>query len=583
MKRFNLLFDSWIPVKTRNGENKPIKAYEIVQKDIIALDAPRADFNAALMQFLIGLLQTIMAPKNSREWRLLFKNPPSKEELKFKFESIQEAFYLNGDGYRFMQDASIQNKDNLKPIEEIIFGGPGDNTKKKNVDHFVKNQSIKGLCLSCSASAILTANIFADNGGPGYFESMRGNGFISNLVCIDEEKGSGKENNLEALLWKNLWLNILPNDYLKGDLNKETFLWSTDTPDCDEKRKKLTLNIRGLDEKLKSTTDKKAKKDLIGEKKQAQRDRKNLTTIYQESSHPMQVYWAWLRRLYLNIEYQEDISCDICGKSRVISKYIFKTNKGYNYPKYLWRHPLSPYRKALSGEYEDKFLPIKMTVSGLPYTYWNDFVTTTEKQFPSQVISHHLKKTISPETQLIIWSFGFAMDSHSPLGWYESKTPLYLLEEKEQRQVFETEIDKYIQAANKISDNWAGYLVYAIKNAWFDESKDKNKVQKKSFNNDKAAEIAKCFWNNTESKFYELVKALYDNAHQLTDEKKVEFRRDWYEHIKNEAKKLFDRWAFRAAIQTNPRRIAKAHNQLIKSLNSKSLKQNILGLPKENK
>lgn len=582
MKRFNLLVNSWIPVKTHNGEKKSIRAYEIVQKDIITLDAPRPDFNAALMQFLIGLLQTSMAPKNPREWRLLFKNPPSKEELKCKIESIQEAFFLNGDGYRFMQDASIQNKDNLKPIEEIIFGGPGDNTKKKNVDHFVKNQSIKGLCLSCSASAILTANIFADNGGPGYFESMRGNGFISNLVCIDKENESGKENNLEALLWKNLWLNILPNDYLKGDLNKETFLWITDTPDCDEKRKRLTLNIKILDEELKSTTDKKVKKDLIGEKKQAQRDRKNLTTIYQESSHPMQVYWAWLRRLYLNIECQEGISCDICNNNKVIVSSVFKTNKGYNYPKNLWRHPLSPYRKAISGEYEGKFLPIKMTVSGLPYTYWNDFVTTTEEQFPSQVISHHLKRSISRETQLVIWSFGFAMDSNSPLGWYESKTPLYLLEEKELRQVFETEIAKYIQAANKISDSRAGYLTNAIKNAWFDENKDKNKVQKKFFNNDRAAEIAKYFWNNTESKFYQLMKALYDSAHQLTDEKKVEFRRVWYRFIKRETEKLFDRWAFRAKIQTNPRRIAKAHNQLTKNINSEMLKHTILGLPREN-
>ena len=128
--KFNLLFDSWIPVKTIHGKNKPIKAYEIVQKDIIALDAPRADFNAALMQFLIGLLQTIFAPENPRAWRSFYKEPPSEKELKEKFESIKIAFYLNGDSYRFMQDVSIQNKENLKPIEEIIFGGPGDNTKK---------------------------------------------------------------------------------------------------------------------------------------------------------------------------------------------------------------------------------------------------------------------------------------------------------------------------------------------------------------------------------------------------------------------------------------------------------------------
>lgn len=78
------------------------------------------------------------------------------------------------------------------------------------------------------------------------------------------------------------------------------------------------------------------------------------------------------------------------------------------------------------------------------------------------------------------------------------------------------------------------------------------------------------------------MKALYDNAHKLTDEKKVELRRDWYRYVKREAEKLFARWAFRAGIQTNPRRIAKAHNQLIKNLNSETLKHTILGLPREN-
>ena len=243
MKQFNLLFDPWIPIKTRHAENRLIKAYEVVQNDIIALDAPRADFNAALMQFLIGLLQTVSAPENPRAWRKLFNQPPSEDELKKKFKGIEKAFNLDGDGYRFMQDASIQKTENLIPIEEIVFGGPGDNTKKKNIDHFVKNQDIKGLCFSCSASAILTANIFADNGGPSYFESMRGNGFISNIICIDKSEKSGKENNLEAVLWKNLWLNILIDNHFKGDLNKECFLWSIDIPNSNEKRKEFTYNI----------------------------------------------------------------------------------------------------------------------------------------------------------------------------------------------------------------------------------------------------------------------------------------------------------------------------------------------------
>ena len=130
---------------------------------------------------------------------------------------------------------------------------------------------------------------------------------------------------------------------------------------------------------------------------------------------------------------------------------------------------------------------------------------------------------------------------------------------------------------------WFGY------DYWKEQEKRKNKKPDPLYN--KAArslhnhpiEIAKCFWNNTESKFYELIKILYDNAHQLTDEKKVGLRREWYQHIKFEAVKLFDQWAFKSSIQTNPRRIADAHNKLLRNLNSNSLKQNILGLPMEDK
>lgn len=594
MKQFNLLFDPWIPVKTRHGKNKPIKAYEIVQNDIIALDAPRADFNAALMQFLIGLLQTVFAPENPRVWRKLFSQPPSENELKKKFEGIKPAFYLDSDGYRFMQDALAISTGKIRPIEEMVFGAPGESGKDKNQDHFIKQNDIDGLCYSCAASTLLTANIFAEDGGQGYFQSMRGNGFVSTLLNIDE-------NQSEISLWKNLWLNILENNVDNELALQETYYWFKNFPDkCQvDKLDKIETDINNLKVKKKQNKSKNEKKQIETKINQLEIETKKVKKeigdlsekiIYPANSN-LQVYWAWMRRFLLDTENTIEGQCSLCSTNGKLIRNFFKTNKGYKYPKEEWqnKHPFSPSKKYQREhynknnlKYKDKMLAIEMTQNGLPYTRWQDFVIQTEKQTPAKVISRHLRERHSDE-QLIIWSFGYAMDSNSPKGWYESKTPFYLLKNKEQREIFEVEIDRYIQAANKIADNRTGYLVYAIKNAWFDESKDKNKVQKKSFNNNKAAEIAKCFWNNTESKFYEQMKALYANANQITDDKRSELRQDWYEHIKNEANKLFDRWAFRAGIQTNPRRIAKAHNQLTKNLNSKLLKQNILGLSKEDK
>jgi len=585
MIRFNLLEQAWIPVK---GRSELIKVCQIVHPDILGLDTPRADFNAALMQFLIGLLQTVFAPDTPRAWRSFYSNPPTETELQTKLDTIKTAFYLDGDGFRFMQDTSIQQQDKIKPIEEIIFGAPGDNTKKKNIDLFIKKQDIKGLCTSCSASAILAANIFADNGGPGYFESMRGNGFISNLVCVDEKTE-------EASLWKDTWLNVLQANFFNKNKNEKQFLWMESIPDDETKRKEIAEKIKEvsseieqLDLEIKQAEDKEIqaqlkeqKKELDKTKRAIQQARKDITGIYPEVSHPLQVYWAWMRRVYLSIEHPSDELCSICNKHKIIAKTIYKTNKAYNFPKAYWQHPLSAYKQAETGDYEGKFLALEMTTRGLPYIFWNDFVKATEKQFPAQVVTQHLKKYFEDKPQLILRSFGYAMDSNSPLGWYESKTPLYLLTDENQRKIVENEIDRYIQASNKISDNRNGYLINAIKNAWFDENKEKNKDRKKSFNDNRAIEIGKSFWDRTHEKFYQLIDDLYKTIGKVDETKTIKIRFEWYRHIYEVSENLFREWAFKSSIQTNPRRIALAHNQLIHNLHSKSLKQDALGLIKE--
>jgi len=607
MKQFNLLFDPWIPVKTRHGENKPIKASEVVQNDIVTLDAPRADFNAALMQFLIGLLQTLFAPEDPIAWHKLFNQPPSENELKKKFKGIEKAFYLDGDGYRFMQDALAISTGQLRPIEEMVFGAPGESGKDKNQDHFIKQNDIDGLCYSCAASALLTANIFSEDGGQSYFPSMRGNGFVSTLLLLDE-------NQSEVSLWKNLWLNIL-EDNADNDLDLiETFYWFKDLPDKPQvdKLEKIKADINALKAKKRKNKGEDERKPIDSkinqlkiETKKVKEKIKDLSEkkiIYPANSN-LQVYWAWMRRFLLNTENTIEGQCSLCFTNGKLIRNFFKTNKGYKYPKEKWqnKHPFSPsikyHRENYNKDnlkYRDKMLALEMTQNGLPYTYWQDFLTQTEERTPAKVVNRHLKEKHSNEL-LVVWSFGYAMDSNSPKGWYESKAPFYLLEDKENRKVFEAEIDRHVRAANKIADNRTGYLSVSMRMAWLgydyydeqDKKKDKrpdpfyNRASKSFYNH--PSKIAKCFWGNTESRFYEQMKALYDNVHQLTDEKRAELRQDWYEHIKVEAKKLFDRWAFRAGIQTNPKRIAKAHNQLMKNLNSTSLKQDILGLPKEDK
>lgn len=609
MSRFNLLEEAWIPVK---GCSKHIKVSEIVHSDILGLDAPRADFNAALMQFLIGLLQTVMPPENPREWRKLYAAPPTESELQVKLDGIKPAFYLDGDGYRFMQDGLAKEVGKHLPIEEMIFGAPGGSGKEGNKDHFTKRNDISGLCYSCSATGLLAANIFAEDGGQSYFPTMRGNGYISTLVCLDETNAES------SLLWKNIWLNVLCKKNPKIEVS-EFFMWCKDLPDKPQVEQfcKNKFAVKSLKQKKKESKDKELKKqiskelgDLEKNQKLLQEDLDSLVgekEILPDENNFLQVYWAWMRRFLLDTETLDSNRCGICHATDNLITKFYKKNKGYKYPKEHWqnRHPFSPsekYERANydqnNEKYKDKMLALSMSVNGLPYSNWQDFLLLTTKTAPAEVIAQHLKK-LSGENQLVISAFGYAMESNSPLGWYDSKTPLYIIEDESSRSQFENEANKFISAANRIADAEGGYLVNAIKIAWFGydveaESKKKPKDRKKdpfvkdprkNKLYDQPINIAKSFLSNTESKFYSSLQELHSLADndQLTDLNLIKLRNSWYMHIKISAEDIFNHWAFKSNIQTNPRRIALAHKQLMQNLNSQSLKNETLGLPKEHK
>ncbi|MGB2336100.1 MAG: type I-E CRISPR-associated protein Cse1/CasA, partial [Alcanivorax sp.] len=75
----NLLTDPWLPFKRRDGSQEYLPVTAMVDPDIIDLALPRADFQGAAYQFLIGLLQTAMAPEDKDEWVEMYQAPPSVE------------------------------------------------------------------------------------------------------------------------------------------------------------------------------------------------------------------------------------------------------------------------------------------------------------------------------------------------------------------------------------------------------------------------------------------------------------------------------------------------------------------------
>ena len=90
-----------------------VAPWQIAEKSdpIIELNAPRPDFQGALYQFLIGLLQTCYAPIDHDEWLEYWERQPEEEKLEKVFLAMAPAFELfNESGPAFMQDGNLKTE-----------------------------------------------------------------------------------------------------------------------------------------------------------------------------------------------------------------------------------------------------------------------------------------------------------------------------------------------------------------------------------------------------------------------------------------------------------------------------------------
>jgi len=527
----NLITDPWIPVGLADGTRTTIRPAEIADQDNppVALDAPRADFNGALAQFLIGLLQTAFAPRDDDKWIERLEEPPSIETLDQAFGVHAEAFVLDGDGPRFMQDLEQFEQggtDKRKPAENgvanLLIDTPGDQTLRNNADHFIKRDRIEALCPACAATALLTLQLNAPSGGAGHRTSLRGGGPLTTLVTLDPE---GSE--LPDTLWHNLWLNVLPGTVrLTGnpalDNPEHIFPWLAPTRTSNPKE-------GGQD-----------------------------TTP--EDAHPLQMYWAMPRRIRLDFAHTREGNCDLCGANGPLVQRYFTLNYGINYTG-AWRHPLSPYQERDSAEP----LPLHPQPGGIGYRHWLGLVYARQddKQriVPAQVVDTFMREA-EGMGQARIWAFGYDMDNMKPRCWYEAIMPLYRVPD-DIRERFAARIGEMIQAADLV----AGMLRTAVKEAWFKRPGDARGDT--SF-------LADGFYQHTESDFYPRLPRLIERIPQNQDRSVLA---EWHQTLQSAALTLFDEWAASGDLAFgDPARVARARHKLIKQLNSKKLKQ-ILSLP----
>ena len=514
----NLIHDDFLPVRRKSGKKEKIPPWRITESEdpVLSLDAARPDFNGALAQFLIGLLQTAAAPESEEHWIERLENPPAPKILKERFSEYSHAFETESDKGAFMQDFDPLEDGKTEEIFHLLIDSPGDNTIKHNKDHFVKRDRAEKFCEPCAVTALFTLQVNAPSGGQGHRTSLRGGGPLTTLVVLDTNSDWPDERQL----WQNLWLNVLDKDRFwrehdqSGNQPHDIFPWLAKT----------------------RTSEK-------GE------------TITPANANFLQMYWGMPRRIRIQRDSLESGVCDLCGAEapRLIKNYRTKPH-GANYED--WRHHLSPYycKKNKNG----KQIPPRLKEGDISYQHWLDYAEGTENRRPAKVISRYRELQERWKDQFRLRAFGYEMDKMKARCYYDKTFPLFMTS-KEMREDF----FKRVHSVTEASAEFSKYFMHAVKDAWFREKSDKRKKDMPS--------LKKIFYQKTEKKFFDLLKKAPDKI--KAKKAKEEILHEWHGVLKKAVLNLFDHWAERGDIEfADAKRIVQAKQKLKESIQSQKIK-----------
>jgi CRISPR system Cascade subunit CasA len=517
----NLLDNPWIPVRRRDGTPDMICPWQIAERTnpVVAVAAPRADFNGALWQFLIGLLQTAFAPDDEEDWFERHEDPPSPETLRAAFDRYRDAFYLDGEGPCFMQDRDPLEGQKPLPITALLIDTAGSST------HFVKDLSPEGFSPAMAALTLFALQTNAPSGGVGHRTSVRGGGPLTTLIVCTPDETSPRQ----PTLWDSLWLNVLEASRFPGARKnpEDIFPW-------------------------------------LGPTRVS--DKTGVTTTPQDVS-PLQMFWGMPRRIRLRLEEADDGTCGLSGTATNLRVREYRTrNYGTNYPAETWHHTLSPHNRDAK-----QALPAHPRGS-ISYRHWLGLAQRAgdkkTQRIPADVVDAFYHRKLHHEgLRFRLWAFGYDLDNMKPRCWYEATLPLFRLETAEARQAVESAVDVMVNAAWEFLGNLRGCL----KDAWFAKNDPRRSGADTAF-------VESAFWAETESTFYDYLTDLA--AHVGDAERRKGRLHQWHTDLLRYTEQSFDRWVNAKLIgdQTHPRRIAEARRNL-RRFNYKARIKNLLDLP----
>jgi len=529
----NLINDPWIPVKTQSGKQKIIRPADITdcfQTDpVISFDLPRADFQAAQVQFMLGLLYTCCMPKTDTDWATWMRDSgvPSPEVLHSEFKKVDFAFNLDGDGPRFMQDFDLDTtKLEPKSIGSLLIDEPGEQTLKFNKDLFIKRNQFTQLSLPMAAMALFSLQLNAPAGGAGHRTSLRGGGPLTTLVIPKAQK------NRPQTLWELLWANVLSEEHFEDGISN----W----------KKQPEIVFPWLTKTISSATEK---------------------IVSPKGNNPLLMFWATPRRIRLGFKTMEKGVCGISGEKEECIKSYFTQNYGANYTG--WQHVLSPHYKKGSDT-----LPLHPNAGGMSYKHWLGWIFGDKEGKTQTIQSKNIR--VSQESlhrkplskKGILWAFGFDMDNMKARGWQESKIPLIVFEhsefEKDNQENLAFQIKKGVSAAEECIFT----LRKQIRLAQSTESTPEG--------------IDKEFWNSTEAsfrKFLITLQGVFDKPERVNPEipitELIEAQEEWSKILLNSVLALYDKWTSSGQMEfENIEKIIKSR----KGLHSKKFKSKVRSL-----
>jgi CRISPR system Cascade subunit CasA len=524
----NLITDAWIPVRLRDGTSKDIRPADILDfgpdgdNPPVELYAARPDFNGALIQFLIGLLQTFVAPADEDEWWEWFESPPAPDELHERLSKYSEAFKLFGE-FSFMQDTEELPPRFESDLFDLLLDSPSGNTKNNNKDIFNKRVESCPTCSRCAALTVMAMQANATSGGAGHRTSIRGGGPSTTVLSSET-------------LWQSSWLNVLPYEAWTGfeepsTANLEKILpWMAPTRTSEKKTGVETLP---------------------------------------SDAHPAQLFWATPRRIQLiEPSVGTEKTCSHCGaQSEELCRTFRMKNYGVNYTG-PWIHPLTPYSFDSSNDPN----PLKGSQEGFAYKNWRGIVMRDEEndRRPAKAVEHfrHRRERFFsedyPNLQVRIWAFGYDADKAKICSWQDGLMPLVVVPD-DKRKALDQFAAQLIDGAAQAEKS----LRFALKRGLYGTVKEVTSTGKKKWKYDDRASYDKSlfvqastqFWRDTEADFYRL---LGQSPSALDDRRALdELKRRWAKTLRDASIALFDRiTGYGNFHNANPKSLALARSSM---------------------